>query len=136
MKYITEYPEPESFIYLMSPYSDPSIIVRAIRYVQVRAATAYIVTSGFPVYSPILHNHDMALNHNVDGSSDFWNVLNVPFMKVCSEGWVLMLDGWEQSRGIHFETEYLTALDKPIRYVYIDQTGTDLLMLDPENVNH
>lgn len=132
MKYITDTPEPDGFIYLMSPYTDPSIIVRSIRYVQVRAATAYIVSVGFPVYSPILHNHDMALAHNIDGSSDFWNVLNMPFIRACGEGWVLMLDGWEDSRGIQWETELLKTLDKPVKYVYIDQHGVDILMLEPE----
>lgn len=130
MKYISDYPEPDGFIYLLSPYSDPSIVVRTVRYVMTRTAVAYITTTGFSVYSPIVHNHDMALNHHIDGSSDFWNVLNVPFLKACSEGWVFMIDGWEASRGIQWEVEYLQAIGKSVQYVYLDEAQIDLLMVE------
>lgn len=130
MKFISDEPEPTSFIYLLSPYSDESIITSTTRYILARAAVAMIVQEGFPVYSPILHNHDMAMTHGVDGTSDFWNVLNRPFLDACSDAWVLMIEGWEQSRGIQWEVEYLKARDKNVRYVYFPEGHSQLLMLD------
>ncbi len=128
MIYLDKVPRPDSFIYLASPYTIETIWLRCLRYVQAVDATRYILQKGFPVYSPIVHWHEASIHYEIPMDVTYWSIFNKPFMDACSQMWVLMLDGWNESKGIEEETEYARFLDKPVRFLCI--SGPDLLMLD------
>ena len=130
MRYIQDIPKPESFIYLASPYSSDKPMERAIRHLMAEAATAYIIIAGFPTYSPIVHGHRMSIDHGIDDQNILWNSLNEPFIRTCSELWVLMIEGWQESKGVQWEVELAESLHTYIRYVYVAPDGQSILVME------
>lgn len=42
------------------------------------------------------------------------------WLEYASEIWVLMLDKWDESKGVQYEIEFMRELNKPIKYFYPD----------------
>ncbi len=130
MKYIQDIPKPESFIYLASPYSSDSIYIQRHRYLYVETICAAIVAGGFPVYSPIVHMHSMATHYPLSNDSVFWNTFNEPFIRACSEIWVLMLEGWQESAGVQWELELARSLHTFERFIYMSPDGMSIMVME------
>jgi nucleoside 2-deoxyribosyltransferase len=103
-------------IYLASPYSHPDLVVRQQRFEAACRAAATLIQRGHVVFSPVAHSHSIA-QHGLPLDWGFWEVQDREFVAACDELWVLMLEGWEQSRGVHAEIAIARALGKPIRFV-------------------
>lgn len=103
-------------IYLASPYSDPDPTIRQARYEEAVRYAARLWAEGKIVFSPIAHSHPIAL-HGIDGQWKQWQEFDCTIIRACSEMWILMLPGWEQSRGIAAETAYAATIGLPIAYV-------------------
>lgn len=130
MKYLSSIPAPESYIYLASPYSG-NTFSQHVRYEYTKYAVYKMIDSRLAVYSPIVSNHDLAISYDLPKDAIFWELVNSLFIQQCSEVWVLMLDGWEQSEGIRLERNYAEAINKPVRFCYFD-AEYNLLVLDEE----
>lgn len=89
-----------SFIYLASPYTDKSELVMHDRYLKALEVTAHFQRAGITVYSPIVHNHDMAKRHSMPKDSEFWEQHNENMLRVALIMYILELEGWEESKGI------------------------------------
>ena len=133
MKYLSAIPRPESFIYLASPYSDSSPLVRIIRHAQVEWAVYHILIKGIVAYSPIVYFHPIAYKYDLDLDNSYWSQFNKTFIRACSELWVLMLDGWEDSAGIKEELEIAKDLGIPVRFVYT--SNDNIMVMDEEDVS-
>jgi hypothetical protein len=48
-----------------------------------------------------------------------WVAFDEPFMDASVEAVVLMLPGWEESRGVAREIAYFTAQSKPVTFVRV-----------------
>ena len=70
---------------------------------------------GEAVFSPIAHSHPIAL-HGHEGDWETWAEFDRAVLGICTSLTVLMLDGWEQSRGIAAERIIAQDLALPIRY--------------------
>lgn len=103
-------------IYLASPYNDSDSNVRQRRFEQVAAFAAKMVQSGYPVLSPICHWHPIAEAHDLPKDYEFWLKVNMALLSKCDQIWVLMLDGWRESRGVKAEVNY--AFEHKIRISY------------------
>lgn len=103
-------------IYLASPYTHDDPKVRAERWIAVCKECARLMSRGIKVFSPIAHTHPIALQ-GLRGDWDFWKSYDSQFLEWCSELWVLMLEGWEDSVGIKEEIELAKCMGKPIQYV-------------------
>jgi len=57
----------------------------------------------------------LAGSTNTPGS-DYWVQFDEAFMAVCTEMFVLQIEGWEQSRGIQREIDYFQTRGKPVRF--------------------
>lgn len=105
-------------IYLASVYSlDSDEELREKRYQYVLAKTAELSKAGLVVISPIVHSHPMAVHHNMPKTWDFWEKIDRALIDVCSEVWVLKMDGWEKSTGVTAEVAYAQQTDKPVKYL-------------------
>lgn len=104
-------------IYLASPYSHPDIEVRNERVRQTIAAVANLMTSNLVVYSPIVHNHQIAIKHNLPTEWSYWQQFDEVILSKCDQVYVLMLDGWLESRGIKAEITIARKLRLPIGYL-------------------
>lgn len=106
-------------IYLASPYSHPEPDVMECRYEVVMRITArLIVDAKLIVYSPIVHCHVMAIKHQLPKDAEFWKVYNLGVLQKCDSLWVAKLSGWEQSKGVLWEIEQASQLNKPIKFIH------------------
>lgn len=107
-----------SFIYLASPYSHADPAIREQRFVAACKAAAKLMLAGDVVLSPIAHSHSietLGIGHVQSGG--FWKTQDVPLLRHADKLVVLMLDGWQESKGIEWEIEMATALLMPVEYL-------------------
>lgn len=132
MKYLSDIPKPESFIYLASPYSDSSPLVRIIRHAQVEWVVHNVLSEGIVAYSPIVYFHPTATKYDLDLDNSYWNQFNETFIQICSEIWVLMLEGWEESEGVKWELELSRKLHIPERFIYLS-SHNEIMVMDEKD---
>lgn len=106
------------YIYLASPYSHPDRGVREARFLAACRAAAQLMGAGLRVFCPIAHSHAIE-EHGMDARRDgeFWLRQDGPLLAHAAELYVLMLDGWRESKGVQEEIRICELLGKPIRYV-------------------
>jgi len=106
-------------IYLASPYTHPDSSVRQVRFQVACRRAAEMLRSGILVFSPIAYTHAIAA-HGLPVEWSFWERFDRTFLDICSEVWVLMLDGWQESKGVAAEIKIACELGKPVNYVEPD----------------
>ena len=106
-------------IYLAAPYSHHCAVKRIERFDKINAKAAKLMAQGHIVFSPISHSHPVAqyLEPDLLMDHDFWMNQDLPFLENSDEVVVLMLDGWDKSRGVNTEVEMAKQLDIPVRYI-------------------
>lgn len=81
-------------------------------------AAATLMKRGFRVFSPIVHSYRIAqVGYLSQTDQDFWEYQDKPFVDAASSLIVLMLPGWEQSKGLAHEIDQFEKARKPIVYV-------------------
>jgi len=111
------------YTYLAVPYSHEIEWVRLERYNKVCRAAGVLMLDGEAVFSPISHTHQIGLCINREMDHDFWMRADMPFLAHASELKVLLLTGWDASRGVQFEMKIARQLGIPIHLIgesYID----------------
>ena len=104
-------------IYLAVPYSNPSPRVRHERFEAVNRFAAIVMQQGHGVFSPISHSHPIEEHFTEAKSWSFWQLQDLPILRVCESVLVLCLDGWEQSVGVAGEVAEATKLGIPVYYI-------------------
>lgn len=101
-------------LYLASPFSHDDPEVREARYKAALAETALMLSSGHNVFSPICYSYQFERDC---GLSDwaFWMRVDLDILSRCGEVHVLMLPGWDVSRGVKAEIEHARKIGKPIK---------------------
>ena len=108
-----------SFAYLASPYSAASRDQEHSRYQAALSATAWLLRQKVWVYSPIVHCHNITLEHNFPGDAQFWAGYNYAMLAEAEELLVLRISGWENSKGVKEEISWSRELLLPNRFVYL-----------------
>lgn len=107
-------------IYLASPYSHEDPKVMQERFVSVSIASAYLMSMGNVVFSPIVHSHvvakylDNALNHK------FWLTQDGSHISTCDKVTIYTLDGWTTSFGVTWEIGFANGLHIPITHLTVE----------------
>jgi len=104
------------YLYLASPYSAPDPEIRETRYQLAEHATAILLRVGVAVYSPIVHCHTLAKNHDLPGDFAFWEKYNYRMLSAARKLLVLKLPGWSESIGVRAEIQYAHTHYKEILY--------------------
>lgn len=104
-----------AYIYLASPYTHRSELIRHQRYLQVAEVCAAFLRDNITVYSPIVHCHELAKRHSLPTKFDFWMSHNYEMLKPAAQLMVLELEGWRDSKGLRGEIQF--ALDHNIPIV-------------------
>lgn len=105
-----------SFAYLASPYSHPDPKVRQERFEAACKAAAELMKMGKKVFAPIAYTHPLEA-HTGEQSHDWWMSQDYPFLMVANELIVLMLPGWEQSKGVAEEVRFFKLTGRPVNYM-------------------
>jgi nucleoside 2-deoxyribosyltransferase len=104
-------------IYLASPYSHPDESVRISRFHAACDAAASLMRAGHVVFSPIAHTHPIAVRNALPLGWEFWKATDEAFLSRCDELYVLMLEGWDTSKGVTAEIEIARALGHPVKFI-------------------
>lgn len=104
-------------IYLASPYTHPNPKVREARAADAARVSAILMKGSRHVCSPIAHTHAIAVAGGLLKGWEFWKPYDTWFIKRVDEVWVLMIDGWRESRGVTEEIGMARELGKPLRFV-------------------
>jgi hypothetical protein len=100
-------------IYLASPYSHENPEVREERFKAACKAAAILMTWGYKVFSPIAHTHPIA-QFGLPLDWDYWKKYDEEMIDFCEPMFVLMLPGWEESKGVQAEIMYAAMKFKTI----------------------
>ena len=101
-------------IYLASPYSGTDQ-EQEERFHAVCRVAGKLINEGHVVYSPIAHSHPIAQAFpDIGFDWKAWKRINTTFLEWADEVWVLMIDGWEESKGIKAEMEIAKEARKPV----------------------
>lgn len=104
-------------IYLACPYSHPDSNVREYRFMKANQMAARLMRAGHIVYSPISHTHPIAVDGGLPLDWVYWQSVDEFYIRLCERVIVLMLTGWESSKGVQAEIEIARALDKPVEFM-------------------
>jgi uncharacterized protein DUF1937 len=105
-----------TWFYLCAPYSHPDPEVRKARYEAVCKAAGDLMCEGKTIFSPLSHTHPIQQRMREDKGHDFWMKADYPFLVAADGLIVLMLDGWQESKGVEEEIRVASYLGKPIVY--------------------
>lgn len=104
-------------IYLASPYSHESKIVREYRFKMAAYCAAWLVQQDNVVFSPICHSHPMAVEGGLSGTWEFWQQYDLAFLEFATEMVVVTLDGWYESKGVMAEMAEARFKGIPVSYL-------------------
>ena len=117
-------------IYLASPYSHIDPAIRQYRYKQACRATAKLIATGIPVFSPLCNSVPAVELGGLETNHDGFMAIDIPILHRCDEILVIALDGWSESKGVRREMFEALALQKPI--VQIKEADIDRLPAIPK----
>ena len=106
-----------ALVYLATPYSHPDPEVSLARYEAVNKKVVELMRLGLHIYSPITHNHPLALLGDMPIEWSYWERYDRLMLSFCSEMIVLRLDGWEESVGVTAKIQIARNMGMPIKYV-------------------
>jgi hypothetical protein len=103
-------------IYLASPYSHPSTLVREFRFRVACEVASKMMRDGKCVFSHIAHTHPIALAGALPLGWEYWQRYDREMIGACSELAVVTLDGWKESIGVNAEIAIARELGKDVWY--------------------
>jgi len=103
-----------NLIYLAQPYSGDGQEGMDERHKKGQYATIRLLNAGNNVFSPIVHCHPLS---QLPDTWDYWENIDMDFIKRCDILGVLCLPGWEFSIGVTAEIKYANELGIPIIYL-------------------
>lgn len=109
-------------MYMCSVYSldnaDKELMQK--RYEYARERLFLFLLEGLPVFSPIVHCHEVSKHHDLPKTWEFWEKLDIEYINNCTELWVLEMPGWRRSVGVTAEIKHAETLGMNIRYFKCD----------------
>ena len=116
-------------IYLCSVYSvnNASKELMQIRYEYVRKKTAEFLMLHVPIFSPIVHCHEVAKHFELPKTWEFWKEIDFAYLNGCTAVFVLKMPHWKKSVGVNAEIEYAKSNNIPVHYIlcndYVEVDG-------------
>ncbi len=108
-----------NLIYLATPFTHSDKAVMDERFKRVNAVAAKLMARGDYVFSPISHTYPIALSGDLPHGWDFWAGYDDVMISRCTSVFVLILDGWKESKGVTAEIQLAKKYDIPV--VFIDE---------------
>lgn len=96
----------KKLIYIGSPYTHKDKRVMKLRFDQITAITAHLVSQGYVVFSPITYGHTLCEFEDMPTDFNFWNEFCLKFLHKSDLFIKVELDGYEDSKGLTEEYTY------------------------------
>ena len=107
-------------IYLACPYSHEDSAVMQIRFGLANAMAGKLMKQGCVVFSPLSHSVPIE-PHTGHQGHDFWMEQDLPWLALCDEMHILLLEGWWLSKGIDREIQEAVSLGIPIVFHRLEE---------------
>ena len=106
-------------LYLASPYSHPDPSVKDQRFREACRVAGNMMKRGDVVFAPIPHSHsiEQCFSDGKAEGGEFWLRQDFAVLRHCAELVVLMLPGWDASKGVAAEIDFANTINLPIRYI-------------------
>ena len=101
----------------MCPFSSPDEQIRNARFEAANKYAAGLMSEGHIVFSPLSHSVPISKYLGNPNDSDFYVRQDLYWLMHCNEAHVLMLDGWEQSKGIKRELDEAIQRDIAVKFI-------------------
>lgn len=111
----------KTLAYLACPYFHQDRAIRVARFEAANRVAARLMSQGEHIFSPISHTHPIAEAGDLPLGWDFWADYDEAIISCCYRIYVLMLDGWKESRGVGAELDLANEYD--IEVVYLGEDG-------------
>ena len=105
--------------YLATPYSHPDPAVKQRRFEIACSEALRLMIEGHVVFSPIAHSHAIETVTNQSNPHEFWMRQDFHILSKCDTLVILLIDGWDQSRGVREEIEYALLWGIPLVYLEV-----------------
>lgn len=109
--------DPNSFLYLASPYTHPDAAVREWRYEQALEAMSKLAIAKIWTFSPIVQTHPLCLAKFFPMEFEHYAEWDKAMIRASGGLIVLQLDGWQESVGVKAEAMYAIELGKSVQYM-------------------
>ena len=106
-------------VYLSVPYTHVDKNVVLNRFEMVNRIAAHLMKRGETVFSPISQNHPIATQCGLPVEWEYWEKFDRDFLSCCHKLYVLMLDGWRESKGVQAEIKIASELCMDIEYLEV-----------------
>ena len=80
-------------------------------------AAAYLMSEGEIVFSPISHTHPIHLAGSLPGDWQFWEQFDKIYLGYSKKIIVLMLPGWDTSKGVQAEIKIAEEIGIPVEWL-------------------
>lgn len=104
-------------IYLAGPYNDVDPKVMEERFEALTKKASELINAGEVVYSPITHNHPIAIRYGLPRGWEYWQKFDSFFVRSASKVIVLMLPGWLNSVGVAAEVQLAVDNFIPVEFL-------------------
>lgn len=108
-------------IYIASPYNHTDSEVVKNNFEFVTKFSADLCSKGLVAFSPITYGHTLLEYQSMPTDWEFWKNFCLSFLKHSDELWVLMMPGWDKSRGVTEEILYAKENNIYINYITINE---------------
>ena len=106
-------------VYIAAPYAHENHLVMQLRHEIINRLCGKIINQfNCSIFSPISHGH--MINTSMDRGFDkreYWMKADLKVLSHCSDMFVLMLDGWRESKGVTEELLYCNKNNINVRYI-------------------
>lgn len=109
----------QKLIYIASPFTHKDKEVEDYREEVVTAIAAALTEQyGYAMFLPITQSAPMSrYNPNLNGKFDTWKNIDLFMIKEkADEVWVILMDGWKESKGVTAEIECAERWNVPIKF--------------------
>lgn len=103
-----------SYIYIASPYNHIELSVRIARANEAASFCAQMMNQDFIVYSPIVHNHPVAMVGDLGRDWDYWKRFDTVMLEKSIGLIILKIPGFAQSKGVAAELMIASELNLPV----------------------
>lgn len=112
---------PLDLVYIAAPYKHEDPLFMNLRYEIITKLCGIIVQEfGCSIFSPITHGHPIPIDtKKVPGFNEihYWMEMDLKILKHCSHMFIIMMDGWVDSKGLSMEIEFCNANNIEMRYI-------------------
>jgi len=114
--------KPLKKVYLASPYSHANHAIEQMRFDMVTRLGAKLQTENKNVafIAPITQSHTFKqYEPSLGGAFSEWKDIDLTYISICDEVWVLMMNGWKESVGVTAEIQFAEDNNIPVKYLKV-----------------